>query len=115
MRSEFRELHAYKLPVAIADDLHAAISAWSSFDRWSLGVQLMRAIDSVGANIAEGAGRWHRQDQRRFVFMARGSLYEAEHWLARAQARRLLDESWSERLAEAARALSGLVRTWPRS
>jgi four helix bundle protein len=113
MRSEFRELRAYQLPVAIANDLHAVVSRWPSADLWSLGVQLMRAIDSIGANIAEGAGRWHRQDQRRFVLMARGSLYETEHWLACAEARGLLDAGWSQRLEEAARALNGLLKTWP--
>ena len=115
VHSKFKELRAYQLPAAIGDDLHEVVAAWPSHDRWALGIQLMRAIDSVGANIAEGAGRWHRQDQRRFVLMARGSLYEAEHWMARAQARGLLDASWSERLGEAARALSGLVKTWPQS
>jgi four helix bundle protein len=92
--------------------MYELIARWPSFDRWSSGVQLMRAADSVGANIAEAAGRWHRQDQRRFLLIARGSLYETEHWMVRAETRGLLEQGAAECLSEAARALNGLIRKW---
>ena len=79
MPSEFRRLRAYELAVALAGDLHVAVTSWDKFERWSLGVQLMRAADSIGANIAEATGRWHIADQRRVLYFARGSLYETEH------------------------------------
>jgi len=103
---------AYRKSAAFADELYVVISRWPSFDRWSIGIQLVRAADSIGANIAEGAGRWHRDDQRRFLRIARGSLYETEHWIARAEARGLVEDGWSERLNEPARALNGLIRKW---
>jgi four helix bundle protein len=110
MASDFRKLVAYREAVAIANDLHEAIARWPSFERWTVGVQLMRAADSIGANIAESAGRWHRADERRFLLMARGSLLETEHWLLRAEERGLLPEGAGNRLEEAARALNGLIR-----
>jgi four helix bundle protein len=51
---------------------------------------MIRAADSIGANIAEGTGRGSFQDNRRFVRNARGSLYETRHWLRRAHQRHLL-------------------------
>jgi len=50
---------------------------------------MIRAADAVGADIAEAFGRGTRPDQLRFLFMARGSAYELQHWLARADARGL--------------------------
>jgi four helix bundle protein len=108
--SDFRQLAAYRLAVEVADSMHSVASRWDSFDRWSLGVQLVRAADSIGANIAEGMGRWHGPDRRRFLFIARGSLYETEHWMLRAEKRGLLEPGTNDRLGEVARALNGLIR-----
>src|SRR5262249_27923623 len=56
----------------------------------TIGRQLVRAADSVGANIAEGSGRGSHKENRHFVRTARGSLYETQHWLRRAYRRDLL-------------------------
>jgi four helix bundle protein len=109
--SDFRDLVAYRLAVAVADDMHGAAARWDSFERWSLGIQLVRAADSVGANIAEAMGRWHAPDRRRLLFIARGSLYETEHWILRAESRGLLEPKTNDRLGEVARALNGLIRS----
>ncbi len=90
--------------------MHGIVVSWPSFERWSLGLQLVRAADSIAANIAESAGRHHEADKRRLLLVARGSLYETEHWLIRAEARGLLSPGTSERLNEPGRALSGLIR-----
>src|SRR3954447_16588186 len=63
MASEFRELVAYRHAIALANELHRDIAGWPSFERWSVGIQLLRSVDSIGANIAESAGRWHRADE----------------------------------------------------
>jgi four helix bundle protein len=46
-----------------------------------MGDQSIRSTDSVGANIAEGYGRFHYLDKIRFYYNARGSLFESKHWL----------------------------------
>ena len=74
-----------------------------------MGLQLVRAADSVGANIAEASGRWSSADKRRLLVIARGSLYEAEHWLERADARGLPTPD-ANRLRELAWVLSGLIK-----
>jgi four helix bundle protein len=110
--SSFRDLDAYRLSAALARDLRSAIGGWPPFDRWSIGIQLVRAAGSVGANIAEGSGRWHRADQRQFLRTARGSLYETEHWIGLAQEADLLGPEWTDRADNAARALNGLIKKW---
>ena len=46
-----------------------------------MGDQFIRAVDSVGANIAEAFGRFHYLDKVKFYFNSRGSLLESKHWL----------------------------------
>jgi four helix bundle protein len=109
--SSFEDLVAYQRAVALADDLRAAIADWSSLDKWTVGVQLVRSADSVGSNIAEAFGRETTAEQLRFLLFARGSAYETQHWIERAFARSLLsDETYRARASEIGRLLNGLYR-----
>jgi four helix bundle protein len=76
---------------------------------WTTGVQLLRAADSIAANIAEGSGRSGAADRRRMFTIARGSLYETEHFLQRARVRGL--EIPDLRTDDLARTLNGLIRS----
>jgi four helix bundle protein len=73
------------------------VIGWENFGRATLGKQLIRAVDSVGANIAEGSGRGSEAELRRFLRISRGSLYETKHWLRCAYKSRLL---WEKQVAE---------------
>jgi four helix bundle protein len=109
----FEDLLAYRRATALADDLRAAAAAWPSFDLWTVGVQLVRAADSVGANIAEAYGRRTDADRRRFLFIARGSTCELEHWLMRTAARDLpLPSNAMSKARENGRLLNGLAKSW---
>jgi four helix bundle protein len=109
--SSFEDLIAYRKAVHLADDLRATVISWPSLDRWTLGVQLIRSADSVGANIAEAFGRDTSADERRFLLFARGSAYETQHWIERAFARALLtDESFRARAAAVGKLVNGLHR-----
>src|SRR5688572_21249591 len=90
--SGFINLHVYRLSEQLADDVWAIASKWRGLARDTIGKQLVRAADSIGANIAEGTGRGSYQDNRRFVRTARGSLNETQHFLRRAYRRKLMTE-----------------------
>jgi four helix bundle protein len=113
MATTFKELDVYRRAVALADELHDLVMGWPKADLWSSGIQLLRAADSVGANIAEATGRWHIPDGRRFLYIARGSLMEPEHWLTCAERRGLLPPGWSERVTDVRRPLNGLIKRSP--
>jgi four helix bundle protein len=113
MTTTFKDLDAYRRAVALADELYEISVGWDKFDLWTTGVQLVRAADSVGANIAEATGRWHTPDRRRLLYIARGSLSETEHWVLCAEQRGLLQEGWSERLSDIRRPLNGLIKREP--
>lgn len=97
-RTDFEKLEVYQLAERLADLTWRIASHWDQMAKATLGGQLIRAADSVGANIAEGCGRGSYGDNRRFAKIARGSLYETKHWLRRAYSRDLLDAGQIEQL-----------------
>jgi four helix bundle protein len=99
-RTSFENLRVYQLAERLADAVWEIVRKWDRLARDTVGKQLVRAADSIGANIAEGTGRGSHLDNRRFVRIARGSLYETQHWLRRAFCRRLLDEEQTKQLKE---------------
>jgi len=44
---------------------------------------LIKAVDSVAANISEGFGRYHYKEAKHFSYYSRGSLYETKTWLTK--------------------------------
>jgi len=90
--SNFEKLRVYQLSEKLADDVWDIVMTWKPFAKDTVGKQLVRASDSVGANIAEGVGRGTYPDTRRFIRIARGSLHETQHWLRRAWRRKLLND-----------------------
>lgn len=91
-KTNFENLQVYQLAEKLSDAVWPIVINWSAFAKDTIGKQLVLGADSIGANIAEGAGRGAFQDNRRFVRIARGSLHETKHWLRRAYRRGLLKQ-----------------------
>lgn len=94
----FENLQVYQLAETLADEIWSIVIKWDVFAKNTVGKQLVRAVDGIGANIAEGIGRGSYKDNQRFVKIARGSLYETKHWLRRAYRRKLFTPEQVERL-----------------
>jgi four helix bundle protein len=92
------ELRVYQQAEELADRIWNIVLAWDALPRDTVGKQMIRAAGSIGANIAEGHGRGSYADNRRFVRISRGSLYETRHWLRRAYRRELLTKEQIEQL-----------------
>ncbi len=89
-RTNFENLRVYKLSEELADAIWEIVLQWNTFAKDTVGRQIVRSADSIGANIAEGTGRHNFQDNQRFVKIAQGSLNETQHFLRRAFKRKLL-------------------------
>ena len=97
-RTNFEKLRVYQLSEKLADHIWQVVQGWNNFARDTVGKQIVRSADSIGANLSEGAGRGRYLDNKRFVRMARGSLNETQHWLRRAYKRNLLTKVQMDKL-----------------
>ncbi len=70
-KTNFENLRVYQLSEELADLIWDITGGWDNFARDTVGKQIVRAADSIGANIAEGTGRGSFQDNRRFVKIGR--------------------------------------------
>ncbi|PKP35931.1 MAG: four helix bundle protein [Bacteroidetes bacterium HGW-Bacteroidetes-17] len=80
-------------------------SAWEIYQslekdlKWGIGQQFIQSVDSIGANVAEGYGRFHYLDKVRFYYQARGSYFESmEHWLELLLERKLIEQEVFDKL-----------------
>lgn len=114
-RSNFENLQVYQLSEELADNVWDIVLEWNNFARDTVGKQLVRSADSIGANIAEGTGRKSYADNKRFVFIARGSVNETKHWLRRAYKRKLLTTKQIETLKPIIEALAPKLNAYANS
>jgi four helix bundle protein len=109
------ELRVYCAAEQITDAIWQAVVEWNQFAKDTVGKQVVRAADSIGANIAEGYGRGSFVDNRRFVKIARGSLYETRYFLRRAERRQLVSSDDAAHLHAMLQSLAPSLNAYLRS
>ncbi len=89
---KLEELNVYNLSMEMGEKVWNIVVGWNYFEKDTIGKQLVRAVDSVAANLSEGFGRYHYKETINFGYYSRGSLYETKTWLTKACNRKLLKE-----------------------
>src|SRR6516225_7993903 len=92
MSNRIEDIEIYNLSEEFADRIWFLVLKWDFFEKDTVGKQLVRSSDSIGANIAEGFGRYHYKENKNFCFFSRGSIIETKGWLRKAKTRNLIDE-----------------------
>ena len=87
---KLEDLPSYQTASQLASYIYVIVKRWDLLDKKTVGTQLIRSIDSIAANIAEGFGRFHKKDKIKFFYNARASAYESAHWIKTANERELL-------------------------
>jgi len=95
---EHRDQEIYLLSRRLSKEAWIQYEAFREDVRRVIGNQWIRSIDSIGANFAEGSGRYGYPDRNRFNYIARGSLREAMHWTELLKERNILDSSVADNL-----------------
>jgi len=92
------KLEVYKLSLKLSDIIWQIYIDLSNDLKYNIGSQVIRSIDSIGANIAEGYGRFHYKDSVKFYYNARGSLWESKHWIHLMYKRSLIEKKEYEQI-----------------
>ena len=56
-KTNFETLHIHRLSELLADKIWNIVLSWNWFAKDTVGIQIVKAADSVGANVAEGSSR----------------------------------------------------------
>ena len=82
--TRYQDLWIYRLTEELSDVVWKIVGRWPNFARRTMEEQLVRCVDSTGANTAGGVGRGSFRGNGRFAIIACGSLYETQYWLRHA-------------------------------
>jgi len=111
---DFRELQVWHKAHALTLDVYRVTKSFPRDELYSLTNQTRRAAVSIGANIAEGAGKNSRAELARFLQIALGSASELEYHLLLSRDLGYLVpevcEQLSQQVIETKKMLSGFVQ-----
>lgn len=88
---KFEDLDVYKISRELSKVSWEIYEGLNTEEKFIFGKQFVTAVDSIGANIAEGYGRYHYLDKTRFYYNARASLFESKHWVDLLFERKVID------------------------
>jgi len=79
---QLNDIEAYKTAFHLSNYAWKVIDKWDWFQKRTVGVQFVNAVDSISANIAEGFGRFFKKRQSKFL-QIRLRFYERMYGLER--------------------------------
>lgn len=100
MEFTLEKLEVYNIAENFSDEIWNIVSTWDFFKKDTVGKQLVRAADSISANIAEGYGRYFYKESKQFYFYSRGSIQETKSWLTKCLRRKIIPHEICEPLIE---------------
>jgi len=97
---KLEELQVYQLSMELGEKIWEIVINWDFFLKDTIGKQLVRAADSVAANLSEGFGRFFYKENKQLCYYSRGSLFETKTWLTKAKNRKLISEDKFENFSK---------------
>lgn len=98
MSNSLNELEIYREAMRLGEIVWDCVEKWDYLGKDTVGKQVIRSVESIAANIAEGHGRFHFKENQKFCYYSRGSLTETQTWLEKAACRKLIDEEQARQL-----------------
>jgi len=115
MTFSFENLDTYKKALQLAEKIEDLCHRLKGKATYSFLDQLSRASMSIPLNIAEGNGRWHKNEKKQFFWIARGSAFEVVPILYIAKSKSLIPEDefkmYYSELNDLSKMLLGLINS----
>lgn len=109
----FEDLESWKLSRVLRNEIAILVKTFPPEEKYKLSDQIIRASRSVTANIAEGYGRFHYQENIQFCRHSRGSLNEVLDHLICAYDCKYINESelnnYREKISTILKVLNGYI------
>ena len=97
---KLKEFKVYQLAMSMAEEISNIVTKWDYFTKDTIGKQLVRAADSIAANLSEGFGRFFYKEEKQFCYYSRGSLFETTTSLTKAFNRKLINAEENEKFTK---------------
>ena len=92
MGLKLEDLKVYKVAMEIGELVWSIVGRWDNFPKKTVGIQYVKAADSIANNISEGYGRFFYKDNKNFCYYSRGSAKETLTISNKARTRKLITE-----------------------
>jgi len=111
---DFTDLDVWNKCNEVKVEIYNLVKILPKDEKYNLSSQMRRAAVSTTANIAEGYGRFHYQENIQFCRQSRGSLYELkDHLLTCSKLQYICDfkkEKIIEKIKTATRLINGYIK-----
>lgn len=111
---DFRILIVYQKSLNMVREINEITKQFPNEEKYKITDQMMRAVTSIGANIAEGVGQEYKAKTISFCNIALGSANEMRHWIAVAEIKEYISgdkfNDLEEKFSEICRMLIGYIK-----
>jgi len=111
---DFKTLKVWQKARELAQNIYQISANFPPFETYATKSQIIRAVTSIGANIAEGNGQLYKKKQINFLNNALASASETRHWLITALDNKYISQedynTLEQKTIEIIRMLIGYIR-----
>ncbi len=111
---DFKTLKVWQKARELAQNIYQISANFPPFETYATKSQIIRAVTSIGANIAEGNGQLYKKKQINFLNNALASASETRHWLITALDNKYISQEdynkLEQKTIEIIRMLIGYIR-----
>ena len=113
--NKFEDLKIWQKSMKLAELVYDATRHFPSEEKFNLTSQMRRCSVSIPSNIAEGAGKYSKNDKKNFYIISRGSVNEYVALLRILKLEKIIDEQQHQvlydKLLSIGKILSGLINS----